>query len=70
MNVIIQTLYPQKQDINIQDWSTDWTASVVGFFCVCVFLEVNAYKFYLSYSAFRALTLLVGRQEGHLACKN
>jgi len=33
--------------------------------CVCV----HFYLIYLTYYAFSALTLLVGRQEGHPACK-
>ena len=33
----------------------------------CVFISVYCFSFFLSFSA---LTLLVGRQEGHPACKN
>jgi len=37
----------------------------VVYFC-CMF---DIYIIFLSTAAFSALTLLVGRQEGHLACK-
>jgi len=30
----------------------------------------NAFRYIMCVVAFSALTLLVGRQEGHLACKN
>jgi len=32
--------------------------------------EKTKYRYVMSIHAFSALTLLVGRQEGHLACKN
>ena len=35
-----------------------------------VFVRVNDGLFMWANNAFSALTLLVGRQEGHLACKN
>ena len=39
--------------------------------CVCVFSEVQmCYSTQCICFAFNALTLLVGRQEEHLACKN
>jgi len=38
---------------------------------ICFLIEVQIPDwFYLSGTGFSALTLLVGRQEGHLACKN
>jgi len=52
--------------------------SIYLYVCVCVFLHFlisllstsGCFVFVAHYSAFSALTLSVGRQEGHLACKN
>ena len=45
--------------------------TVVKVCCLPLFLAGNLFcAFRILFSAFTALMLLVGRQEGHLACKN
>ena len=47
-----------------------WTCTLTRNDYCAVFILCNIFSFYFFDVAFSALTLLVGRQEGHPACKN
>ena len=57
--------YVVAQFLEQLDRSLDWVLFHWVYFTVLIFIFVSVYFVF----AFSALTLLVGRQEGHPACK-